>query len=456
MNIFNGRVLEMADKVREIDNSLNEFIERVRSAFTAQFGRRAEFMWVVDVFEDYVVVREDGGQTYKAPMEATDDGIKFSSEREWEKVKLSYVAELLPAQQTRDVLVVWELRGNFPDVPITEGVDYESLIAGDDDPVFLTLPIGKVNALSGNGRFYDEEFVVELERQTRETRPIGLMGHLKEEDRATAFPDEAIHWVGVRRVGEFLWGKGYVPSGPARDRIRRYKATGKKIATSIDALAKGVYDDTLKAYRMLADSMRLNQIDIAPADRAGIPALAAVPILTTEMNGDEPPQEKRMDKYQVIRELTAEDAKLLPEPVQEAVKSTVQPAPEVRLVTELRQALGVDEKADITAVITEMKTAQETQRKTAVSGRIKELVEDEETGVKIEAVRPLVTELITARNPQTVEEAEAAYKQVVEMDSVKKSLAAYVKGAMGPNQRTPLQALNGKSKYFDIPKEDKS
>lgn len=361
-----------------------------------------------------------------------------------------------------DVMSVWELRGSFPDVPLAADVDYQSLIAGDSDPVFLTLPIGKVGVVSGNGRFYDEAFVQELERQALANKPIGLMGHLSEQDRATAFPSEAVHWVGVKRDGDLLWAKGYVPSGPARDRIRRYKAAGKKIATSIDAFAKGIYDEGLKAYRMLADSMRLNQIDIAPADRAGIPDLAAVPILTTEMaeGGEDSANETKekitmADKYEVIRELTSEDATLLPPAVRDAVLSAVQPAPEIALVTELRTALGVDDKADLKATITELKQKEESGKREAVSGRIKELVADPDKGVKVEALRGLVTELIAARNPQSIQEAEAAYTAVVESEHVKAVLASHVQTTMGPRQTTPLQTSNSKGRYFVIPQEAK-
>src|SRR3972149_11512603 len=109
-----------------------------------------------------------------------------------------------------DVMAVWELRGDYPDVPLAPDVDYAALVAGDEQPMFVTLPIGKVDAKSGNGRYYDESFVQELERQVLENKPVGLMGHLREADRATDFPLEAVHWVGAQRVGELLWGKGYV------------------------------------------------------------------------------------------------------------------------------------------------------------------------------------------------------------------------------------------------------
>ena len=358
------------------------------------------------------------------------------------------------ADNFQDVMVIWELRGDYPtDIPYFSDVNIAELTAGDDDPMFLTLPIGQANVTSRNGRHYDNDFVAELERQVIANKPVGIMGHLKPEDLGTEFPEEAIHWVGTKRVGEMLWGKGYVPPGAARERVRRYKATNKPLATSIFAEAAGVYDKAVSAIRMAAKSLKLNQIDIGPADRVGVPSLARLPLVTSEMQSNND-SEEQMDKLQVINEMTADDARLLPKPVTEAILATVKPAPEVQLVTELRDALGVDDKADVVKLVTELKKATETAAKTAVSNRIKELVEDKEKGIKVESMRGVVTELVTARNPQTVEEVEAVYTAVCEMQAVKDGLQAAVSGAMGPNITTPTAPQNGQHKYFNIPQEE--
>lgn len=355
--------------------------------------------------------------------------------------------------QFADVMVISELRGAYPNVPIAVDVDYAALIAGDSEPTFVTLPIGKANVKSGNGRYYDESFLTELMRQTLESKPVGLMGHLSDAERATAFPQEALHWVGAIREGDVLWGKAYI-IGEARDRVRRYKAAGKSIATSIDAYASGTWDESLQAYRMDPSTLRLNQIDLAPSDRAGIPALARVPLLTTEMQTPTEPveiqKENTVDKLTVITEMTAEDARLLPEPVRQAVIATVATPPEVATVATVRELLGLDAKADVAGAIAEMKRVQAEQAKAAVTNRITELVTD---GIKIETVRPLVTELVTARNPQTVAEVDAAYKAVSELESVKALLQARVVETMGPRQRTPVQGKSGQNKYFSIPEE---
>lgn len=367
--------------------------------------------------------------------------------------------------QFTDIVAITELRGSYPNVPIAADVDYAALIAGDSDPQFLTIPVGKANVKSGNGRYYDEAWLVELERQVLANRPIGIMGHLSEKQRATEFPPEAVHWVGAVREQDsgILWGKAYIVPGEARDRIRRYKAQGKTLATSIDAHANGVWDESLGAYRMDHKTLKLAQIDLAPADRAGIATLARVPMLTTEMK-QEPSTPERlggeatdalpveqekptMDKLAIINEMTADDARLLPDPVRAAVLSTVQPPPEVATVATIRETLGLDAKTDVAAHIAEMKRTQAEQAKAAVTNRITELVND---GVKVETARPLVTALIVARNPQTVAEAETAYKAVIEMDAVKADLAARVVETMGPNQRTPV-AGKKQGRYFVIP-----
>jgi hypothetical protein len=356
--------------------------------------------------------------------------------------------------QFADIMVVTELRGAYPNVPIAADVDYAALVAGEDQPMFVTLPIAKVNTKSGNGRYYDEAFAMELMRQTLENKPIGLFGHLSDAERETSFKPESVHWVGAVREGDTIWGKGMV-IGEAKQRIARYKASGKALATSIDAIASGQWDESLGAYRMDATTLRLGQIDFAPADRAGIPALARVPMLTTEMQAPADDadvmnneQEPEMDKLTVIQELTEADARLLPEPVRAAIVATVPTPAEVATVATIRETLGLDARADVAGHITEMKRVQAEQAQAAITSRITELVND---GIKLDDVRPLVTELVQARNPRTVAEAEAAYAAVAATESVTKLLAARVVETMGPAQRTPVQGKQG-SRYFQIPK----
>jgi hypothetical protein len=281
------------------------------------------------------------------------------------------------------------------------------------------------------------------------------MGHIKEEDRITAYPISDIHWIGSVKEGGKTWAKGYIPKTAVaqREHYRILMATNGKAATSVYGQALKEFVDHKKGTWRARD-FKLEQLDLAPYGRAALKPESGF-MITTEMVSDEPNEheEQTMDKLQIIRELTSEDAALLPPTVRDAVLSAVQPAPEIALVTELRTALGVDEKADLKATIAELKQEQETQRKATVTGRIKELIEDEEKGIKVKEMQGLVTELVTARNPQTIQEAEAAYTAVVESDHVKAALAAHVRETMGPRQTTPLQTQNTRGKYFVIPQE---
>lgn len=362
----------------------------------------------------------------------------------------------------QDVLVVRELRADFPtDIPFFADVDIAQLTRGDDDPVYLTIPIGQANVVSGNKRFYDEAWLQELERQVTAKRPIGIMGHLKDEDLATEYPPEAIFWVGVRRIGELLWGKGYIPAGAARDRIRRYKAANKAIATSIYAMADSVWDKARGALHMLAETLDLRQIDIGPADRVGIPSLARVPLLTAEMQVANNEQEQEvMAKNEVIQELL--NTKVTPQRGWQGSANGSSASGQVSELDAIRTTLGVDEKADLPKIIAEMAQTQAAQAKAAVKAHIAKMATpdpkrkpEEDVSIAQETVRKLVIEMVEARQPATVQEAETAYQAVLASPNVTELLKARVIETMGPKQTTAVAGKQGAAKYFNIPEEAK-
>lgn len=341
--------------------------------------------------------------------------------------------------QFHDTLLITEFIGSLPEVPTFKDVDIRELTDGEAKPVFVTLPIGKANVKSGNGRFYDEAFLQELNAQVIAGKPIGLMGHLASEQRGWAMPAEAVHWIGTLRVKEFLLGKGFLPPGESRMRLQRYKATGSRIATSIDATGDGVWDDTLQAHRMIASTLRLNQIDIAPADRAGIADLAAVPLLTREMATSSgiivvrPIGEKKMteeERAQMMREMKTTDISALPADVRAALIN--------EYASGIRASLGLGE-GDLT---TEMKKLQERdaeREKAAVALKITEMATTGDTAIKSEIVREMVIDAVKDRAPKTVEEAATIFTEVVGRESVKKALQSQLQTTMGGNQQTTMQ-----------------
>ena len=357
----------------------------------------------------------------------------------------------MAAERFTDVVAIFEFRGQYPTVPITEGVDYEALVAGDPDPLFVTMPIGKAGSTSANKRHYDEEFVLELEKQVLQRRPIGLMGHLNDEDRKTEFPDEAVHWVGATREADMLWGKGYIPPGPVRDRVKRYKASGRPLATSIDAQASGEWDGDLGAQRMDGKSLDLHQIDFAPADRAGISALSVVPQLSREMdedNSSEGSEEGIMDfTLEAFKEMKPEHQALLPEAVRIAILETVETPAEVAQMALVRETLELDKDADVNARVKEILSSQAEQLKTQIAAKITELVD---AGIKLDHARPTIRHFVELEAPKTVEAVKECYDKVVALEVVTELLKVKVDGA-GPEHKGSGTTPTTEAKYFVIP-----
>jgi hypothetical protein len=211
--------------------------------------------------------------------------------------------------------VVAEFRGDFPAVETAPSVDQEALFTGDDDPFFVTLPVARVGEVSANGLLYDEELVGEIQDQM--LGKGGILGHIKKEERDSAFPIEDVDWVGSLFDGDTLWGKAYIPPGEVREFVRRLKARGGKLATSIyGPYAKHeVLDDG--SYKL--HGLRLETLDLAPADRAAL-KLGGKFVVTAQMETEteegEHDQEDEMDRDQIIAELTAAD---LPDTLREQV-----------------------------------------------------------------------------------------------------------------------------------------
>jgi hypothetical protein len=308
------------------------------------------------------------------------------------------------------------------------------------------------------------------------------MGHLKDSDLASAMPANAATWVGGLMHNEFVWGKAYVAPGSDREFLRRRGAANAKVATSIFGYADElVWNEAHEAFEIALHEpdetghtgFVLEYIDFASPERAGVPSLAVVPHITTEMTGDpcgEEPEEHEtedtegdnpMDKLEIIQAMTADDVKLLPESVVQAVVNASEPVQELagarRIITELRQVLGLGDADDLVGAVKDMATQVQQANAAAVEARLAELVNDPETGVKAPVVRALVLELLRAEKPGTVEEADAAYADIRARDSVKAALQAELVSTMGSAQRRPVTpAADGTDtgKFVEIPEKE--
>lgn len=213
----------------------------------------------------------------------------------------------------RDYTVA-EFRGDFPQIEIDPRIDLDALTNGDEDPFFVTLPVAHAGKVSNNGLEYDEELVSQIANQV--VGKGGIMGHLKKEERDTAFPIEDADWVGVLRQQDTLWGKAYVPPGEAREYIRRLKARGGKLATSIYGPYKERVPGEARGSHRLK-GFRLESLDLAPADRAALNMGGRFAITAQMQSEDEPTGDDDMaTREEIIAELTAND---LPASLRETV-----------------------------------------------------------------------------------------------------------------------------------------
>jgi|GEM_PF-3316068 len=280
-------------------------------------------------------------------------------------------------EQVQEYMLVTQFGGGAPcpAVQTLARVDVDTLTAGDNDPLFVTLQISEVGRVSKNGVIYDEYLVSEIESALREGGIQGLMGHLPMGELDSAFPHSdtsstplAGFWVGVMRVGEILWGKAYIPPGKVREYIRRLKATGGKLGVSF--FGKAIVEELDGGTRRLRDFV-LETLDFAPPTRASLELAGSFDVTSEFENrqddeeGDMPepitlndvPQQliQEIERRALEREQATENAQRVQELEQQVTTQETQLA-EMRqhahVVTEISAFLPDD--ADIVAVVREM------------------------------------------------------------------------------------------------------
>lgn len=346
----------------------------------------------------------------------------------------------------RDYTVA-EFRGDFPQINVDQRVDMGALTKGDDDPFFVTLPVARVGETSANGLVYDDELVRAIEQQA--VGKGGIMGHLADDERDTAFPIEDADWVGVLRQGNTLWGKAYIPPGEAREYIRRLKARGGKLATSI----YGPYQERLPgeaegSHRIRG--LRLEQLDLAPADRAALQLggdFAITAQMTETENNDL--EDDMPTKQEIIAELKAND---LPETLREQIINDWQATNEQEgRVQELEQQVE-----DRDTLISELKDQLETHRvkefEAALDNTVAELIDwnvkDEAAQAKVDAFSRTVrgrilSELGEERSADKVKEtAETVWEEM-------KPVAEMLRDALSGGAAVVTSRVNGNGRKLE-------
>lgn len=182
---------------------------------------------------------------------------------------------------------VSEFRGrSYPDIPLPEGFDKSEL---PEDAFFATLPIGAVDARSGNNRVYTRSAIESIVQAVNESNRNGYWGHPSHVERTQRAP--AIRWLGaVLDQDGTAWGKCYAITEEAARLLKVAKLTNSKIGTSISGVAE--LDDD----RVTVRKVDLKFIDlIAEGAWVGVPQTSAVPVLTAETGPNADPASTTTD-----------------------------------------------------------------------------------------------------------------------------------------------------------------
>lgn len=309
-------------------------------------------------------------------------------------------------------------KGPYPDVPVPPEV-VAALTEGDEQPMFVTVPVARVDQTSRNGRTYDREAVRAIVAAINERRVTGEAGHLQEDDRATHWGPAPIRWVGATLDADgTAWGKFYVlPTFPqVRDHIRVAMKTKAAIGTSIYGRAHVEDDGRVR-------DLHIESIDLAHPERVGNPQAAAVPQITAEMTAhhDESEGEPAMSAEQTrIAEL-------------EGQISTLE-----RQYARVVEALGfpddpVQAARSLAAHVAE--TAE--QREAALATLLERAIEQR---VPFAHLRPTIADLVQLERPETVAEMHAALEHVLAKPSTTMLLQGTAQGAWGPPPGMPYRA----------------
>lgn len=197
---------------------------------------------------------------------------------------------------------VTTFKGSFPAVATGDWVDTALLEMGDDDPMYVTLRIAAHPRVSENGLIYDEALVMSIRDQIRGR--TGIRGHIPKGLESSAYPLGEAYWVGAEMIGNELRAKAYIPPGATREDIRRRKAIGGGLGTSIYGLAEQVAheDGTWSA----ADFI-LQQIDFTDPESAAL-NMGGEFVLTAETKSKEEtrPQEENTVTVITIADISDE------------------------------------------------------------------------------------------------------------------------------------------------------
>jgi hypothetical protein len=181
-----------------------------------------------------------------------------------------------------------KLKGQFPDVPLSDGIDMDELKKVDPDPLFVTIALSKDNAVARDGLVYTPEFNRELIRQIRNDKSEGNMGH--DESLFKDLPESPAIWVGATSDSEgVVWAKAFIWHSDTKQRFKTQKALNKAFETSIvfSADFDQVQINDNDTYQLTSPvDFKLNYLDFTPPNKAMLQFAERDMFLTKQSDDD--------------------------------------------------------------------------------------------------------------------------------------------------------------------------
>lgn len=176
--------------------------------------------------------------------------------------------------------------GNYP--TIANRADFMP-DGGDDNPVYIILPLGEAGNRSRNERVYSERFYQNMVTKinAQEVPVFGIVGHRDPERIQYETHHKVMEWVGATydEMTGMAWGKAYIypEQEVIRAQVLRAKARRLQVATSISGSG---YVDPESGEFVEIDEL---SIDYVEPEFAGVRAAVATPEIVAEKTKGENP-----------------------------------------------------------------------------------------------------------------------------------------------------------------------
>jgi hypothetical protein len=349
----------------------------------------------------------------------------------------------------------------FPDIPIAETVISEL----GDNPMFVTLPIGRVDTTSRNGRKYTRESVQALVEAVNSEKSIGQKGHLRDDERAYRFDIPPLMWLGATLEADgTAWGKAYVmESAPdVREYIRVAKINNAKVGTSIYGTATIEDDGTVR-------DLQIESIDLAHPGRLGVEIAGAVPTVTQETvvgadddqpedtdtqsseseeentsMGDNPtnnetntapPTDDMQQRLQEMQRQHREETRTNTARISELES-------QVRDLATVAELLNAGEDDDPVILLRGLINERDGLRKENAELLTSTIRAEVAENVQVETARPIIEAMVAQGRPATRNDVQIAVERIINREDVKTMLRSTVAAESGPQQQRPVVPAN--------------